>query len=808
MLGIDSARETPRETGRAREFLALLLMLPVGGCSRPLDPEVEEGAAWTNMMRAGVIELITHDPELDRVATRTAARWELDGPLEVVHRRRIPDERAADPRGARVVVGGSRDHEARELAERLGFLDPEQADPEQPDPEHEREFVVGGRRFDDAADCLVATFVDPQRAGLPVTLIYSESAVSSSLILDRLWPGVRCELVVFQHGRLAARARLEPDGTLIESSLRRLEPAWAEEADDYRLFTRPGVDLRARAAPEVLPIRAGDYLDVLGRVRAEIATWTGVPPPEMSVILESSVDRHAEQGAAGRVNELARYNPVSRTLIALLAAGLADDAGALAAEVSLRAAWGEPVQEWMASAAGCDVAGRWWGRSLEDCGAALELLDTQPSFEEVFAGNPSDFVSPHLRQPVQALLFRALRKSVSRETLARLWRGEEELELQTLKDLFRSTLATIDPSARDRVIAARSAHLGHAIDPERSLFGFHLRAPADATFAGFGSRPAHFALNRIQKLGAEAIAVPSLFAGTSGPWHGSAWNAAPRMGALEGDAALAVTLAEARARGFSTVLSPELLTSPAGGLYGEAHLTSVEDWQEFFAAYEHFITHYALFAELLGVDILCIGSGMPAATRVATPAKAGARAESEASYTVRREGWARIIRRARQLFGGALTFGAEGELQASEIAFWDALDWVGIELEPSLLAPGHRSRRGDRLRSRVETILVNSFERIAQDHGRPFLVTRIGFRSAEGAALGGGEALGAADPMMQARLYDALADALDSSERAGCAPRGLLLRAWSLSGSGAGERGFVPQDKPAESVVGRILRRP
>jgi hypothetical protein len=103
---------------------------------------------------------------------------------------------------------------------------------------------------------------------------------------------------------------------------------------------------------------------------------------------------------------------------------------------------------------------------------------------------------------------------------------------------------------------------------------------------------------------------------------------------------------------------------------------------------------------------------------------------------------------------------------------------------------------------------VNSFERIAQDHGRPFLVTRIGFRSAEGAALGGGEALGAADPMMQARLYDALADALDSSERAGCAPRGLLLRAWSLSGSGAGERGFVPQDKPAESVVGRILRRP
>ena len=751
-------------------------------------------------MRAEGLDLLTFDPLLERAAERCVARWEASGPLEVRHTRVSSSEPGPASVGnqerARVVVGGPQHEPARELALALNLIDPEDERPG---------FQVGGRRFSDAWDCVLATFEDPSRPDLPVTLLFGEGAEALRAQLEHTWPASRPALFVFQYGRLSTEVRLELDGRTVDRSLRRHEPSWVEDSKSYRVVQHKGSGLTARVGKDVLPGRVNRYLDQAADVRARVAEWTGATLRHPSLIFDARLDRFAQLGARGSAHRLARCQPRLGLVQVLLAPGMVDDAAAAVAEAAYHDAWGEPVPIWMRAAAAVDAVDSWWGRSLQEVVDTIALCESSPSFEAVFGAQAERRTSVHVRLPLRALVFRSLRARLGGEGLARAWRGEEELGSDLLEDLLRASLERSGPEGLEALRTRRAEQRARALDPERSLHGFLLAPPADGRVAGYGSTAAHSALKRLQKHGAGAVALSSLYAATPGPWSGSAWNPTALHGCLEGDVALAATLSEARSKGLTTMLVPELLTSPAGGLYGDAHLTSAADWETFFEVYEVFLAHYALLADLLDVDVLCVGSGMPAATRSALP-RSGGKLESQASYEVRRVGWARLIARARELFGGALTFGAQGEAQAEGIEFWEDLDWVGVTLSPSVGGRDERIRNVNRLRGHFEKLLTASFQRIAERHQRPFLITSIGFRSVEGGALGRA-ARGAADPDLQARLYSALAGALNESQSSGHAPRGVFLRAWPLAAGGLDDRGYGPRGKPAEDFVSSIVRR-
>ncbi len=86
------------------------------------------------------------------------------------------------------------------------------------------------------------------------------------------------------------------------------------------------------------------------------------------------------------------------------------------------------------------------------------------------------------------------------------------------------------------------------------------------------------------------------------------------------------------------------------------------DWARWFASSERFILHYAELAQELGVDVLSVG------------ARSCARRPRHAEAD-----WRRLIARVREVYAGRLTYAANWPGEFDAIAFWDALDFTGIQ---------------------------------------------------------------------------------------------------------------------------------
>ncbi|MFQ5718189.1 MAG: hypothetical protein ACE5IK_01435 [Acidobacteriota bacterium] len=257
----------------------------------------------------------------------------------------------------------------------------------------------------------------------------------------------------------------------------------------------------------------------------------------------------------------------------------------------------------------------------------------------------------------------------------------------------------------------------------------------------------------------------------------------------ESDEGLTAIVAAARARGLSVLLSPHiwLHRSIAGGWRGDIEMTSETDWQSWFADYRAFILHHARLAERLHIKILSVGL------------------ELRQVAVTREADWRRLIDEVRRVYHGKLTYSANWYEEPEKVAFWDALDYIGIQgyfplgsdPSPSLdeLRAGWRPHR-DRL------------ERLAQRTGKPILFTEIGYKSSRGATVEPWtwQPQGAPDGDLQARAYQAVLDTFwDEPWFAG-----LFLWQWQPGRSlrPSPDRGdFTPQGKPALAVVRNYFGR-
>jgi hypothetical protein len=258
---------------------------------------------------------------------------------------------------------------------------------------------------------------------------------------------------------------------------------------------------------------------------------------------------------------------------------------------------------------------------------------------------------------------------------------------------------------------------------------------------------------------------------------------APWPGVSPTDACVLHAMATARRLGLRVVLKP-FVDVRDGTWRALIHPAS---WTAWFASYRAFLTHYARLAARGGASALVVGT------------------EMSSSDATQPRAWRGVIAAARRAFAGPLTYAADWP-QYRKIAFWDALDWIGIDAYFPL-APGARPSEAALLAGWQPWLSqITSWDAA----GRPVLLTEIGYRSEAGAT---------ADPAVFNRGAPAdpglQADAFRAAFRALTPQPWLMGTLWfwwdnpstADRGGAPGDRGYTPRGKPAAAVLARWYGR-
>ncbi len=259
----------------------------------------------------------------------------------------------------------------------------------------------------------------------------------------------------------------------------------------------------------------------------------------------------------------------------------------------------------------------------------------------------------------------------------------------------------------------------------------------------------------------------------------------------ETDEGLAETARLARALGIKTLLKPHLWVR--GGWVGDIEMKSEADWEAWFRSYQAFILHYAELAQREGLEGLAVGTELRQVVR-------------------RTDDWRRLIRRVRGAYRGPLTYCANwGEEE--EVAFWDDLDFVGVQAYYPLTDAPHPTL--GQLRDGWGPIVAR-LGALAHRTGKPIVFTEVGYKSVAGsvAAPWKWDFAGALDLDLQRDAYRAMFTSLWSQPWF----RGTFLWKWHPDPAARDswwrrrapdriQRDFTPQGKPALEVVREFYSR-
>ena len=297
---------------------------------------------------------------------------------------------------------------------------------------------------------------------------------------------------------------------------------------------------------------------------------------------------------------------------------------------------------------------------------------------------------------------------------------------------------------------------------------------------GYGSDRCRAELARIAGLGANAVSLMP-------------FGYVPALDSVEirygGDGSLtdddlcqAVT--DAHALGLKVCIKPHLWSRAFWR--GDASPQSLDasnapgGWAAWFDYYGAFAAHFAVVAESVGAELLCVGLELTAAT-LANP---GA--------------WAQVAARCRAVYKGKLTYGANWWEEAEGFHDWDAFDYIGVNAYyPISTAPDPTLSQ---LTSGWQAPLAK-LAALSTRSGRPVLFTEAGFRSVRGAAANPWDQNGSGsdDPALQARAVAGLLAAIASQPWLD----GVFLWKWFTDGGMEDEDAYDLRGGPAESAIAR-----
>jgi hypothetical protein len=783
-----------RPTGPTRSLGLALLTLASGlSCGRDSGERTLPVDLFRRLEGAPAILLSVDDPQLGRAASEARDRL-----VEAGWSMRLATGADDEHDLPRIRVGGFDAEWAQSLAELLGWT------------VADRQLSLLGRQFRLKESLLVATVPDPQRAGLPLTVVLGSRPEALAFGLGRVLPGWRASARVWEAGDIKLEVALAPSGRPRLDQVTDLDPPWNAQSRRYRDVSDDQTAIKGRAAPGVPTERAREIVASLGRVHGRVGEWTAGSTtrlPLTRVVFEPTVDRLSGYPVANSV-AFGEFWP--GRVLALATDALPDDSGAAAARLWLTGAWGAPAHTWIAEGSAYERADHYWGRELEAWGAHLLAGELVPSVATLVKPELARDCSVHQRAPLRALLVRHLVEAEGLEHVKSLWLGDTDLALSP--ELEASFLAFLEQRLARALPDAAQVAARRVVPRMRGAAFTNTLDPQTRAGAGWGSSVARESLRQLARLGANAISLPCFYAEYSDGGDGRPFASANAAGALDGDAAVALAVAHARQEKLRVMLMPEYLARPSGTWRADLKHLRPEIWSDFFDRYERCVTHYGLLAELLDVDVLSVGAGMLSATRRAIAADAEIPLDDAGEPTlaaqndaIKGEGWTQVIRTARAAYGGALTYSARWPAQVPNIDFWDQLDYVGATLYPALDLPLDPS--SDTSLQRQLTTQVWLVRRAANELKLPAIVTEIGFRSTARALNGEMDAGGALDQARQGELLDWLGQGLSGLASSDRAPHGLFLWEWSCDSSvgGAYARGYSPRGKAAEASLGALF---
>jgi hypothetical protein len=214
------------------------------------------------------------------------------------------------------------------------------------------------------------------------------------------------------------------------------------------------------------------------------------------------------------------------------------------------------------------------------------------------------------------------------------------------------------------------------------------------------------------------------------------------------------------------------------GWHNTIEMRSEADWRTWFAGYEAYLSAYARQAQAAGADMFCVGR------------------ELDRTIILREGDWRRMLARVRSLFRGPLVYSANFDTYA-QVAFWDALDYIGISAYFPLTA--RPDPELTELSAGWERALV-PLEAFSRRFERSVLLTEIGYPAVPTAAQAPWREGGPPAPWLQARCYEAAFRAL--------ADRPWIAGAYWWLWEGVGQPPFLDasfsiQGKPAAFVLAR-----
>ncbi|MCB9523102.1 MAG: hypothetical protein H6702_06940 [Myxococcales bacterium] len=246
----------------------------------------------------------------------------------------------------------------------------------------------------------------------------------------------------------------------------------------------------------------------------------------------------------------------------------------------------------------------------------------------------------------------------------------------------------------------------------------------------------------------------------------------------------------ARRRGLRILLKPHVWSRQfydgSKRWRGDIRMDDPAEWARWFDQYERFIVREAQQAARHGVETLSVGLEYVHATKPAHTAR-----------------WRALIQAVRRVYPGQVLYAADGNHELDHIAFWDALDAIGVNAYFSLGDAAHPAALAAAWVPHLARL-----EALATRHRKPILLTEAGYPSVEGAAARpwqwptGREV---ADPLGQAQAYQALLVACTG--RPWC--RGVYW--WKLyerPESTPLTHDYTPRGKPALDVLRRWYGRP
>jgi hypothetical protein len=239
----------------------------------------------------------------------------------------------------------------------------------------------------------------------------------------------------------------------------------------------------------------------------------------------------------------------------------------------------------------------------------------------------------------------------------------------------------------------------------------------------------------------------------------------------------------AKSKNLRVMLMPiVLLHNPRGSEWRGT--LKPESWEDWFVSYREIMKHYAIIASASGADILSVGSELVSA-------------EGKVDQ------WQRTIRMVRNIYKGKLTYSANWDAY-SRVQFWDQLDLVGMNSYYTL---------GDNNQVTVPQI-VDRWKAIQRDLlafqkriKRPILFTEVGWCSLANAANEPWDYTRtslAIDLKLQEKLYEGFFQAWQGEPGLG----GFMMWEWGLGEGGPEDRGYTPENKPAEKVLKQWLAKP